>query len=305
MGTGYNRDVSQWSKGDYTLSNNSEDDLAIIASQISYRPDDFGDDQLSADFLSVGPTGLVYQAGVVEQNTDRDVFRFMASSGPLDIVVSPYRDRVSSTWGGNLDVVLELYDEAGVLIATNNPILETLAGLSVVVSSGVYDLHIKATDVGDPLQKPSPNGYVQYGSLGQYTITGSIVINTDWDGDGLPNEWELVYFNDPTNAMAGFDSDGDGQNNLSERISGFDPTNSSSVFSITGYTAPASNGEPFIITWTPIIGRMYDVGWSDNLQNATYSNLVEGLIHPRGSYTDSVERAGYSHFYRVDVRLDQ
>ena len=305
MGTGYNRNVSQWSKGDYRMSNNSEDDLAIIAARIAYRPDDVGNDQVSAHDLSVGPTGLVYQAGVVEQNTDEDVFRFTASSGTLDIAVSPYRDSVSPTWGGNLDVVLELYDATGVLLATHNPALETTASLTTSVSNGMYYLHIKSTGVGNPLKAPSPTGYVQYGSIGQYAITGSIVINTDWDGDDLPNEWESAYFDDPTNAIADFDADFDGQDNLSEFIAGFDPTNSGSVFKIAGYAPPFSNGTPFVITWTPMIGRIYNVGWTDNLQNAAISNLVEGLVHPQGSYTDSVERAGSSHFYRVDVRLDQ
>lgn len=305
MGASYNRDVSQWSKGDYTLSNNSEDDLAIISSQISYRPDDFGDDQLSADVLSVGPTGRVYQAGVVEHNTDIDVFRFTTSSGLLDIIVSPYRDSVSTTWGGNLDVVLELYDEAGVLMAADNPTLETMASLSAVVTNGVYYLHVKATGVGSPLQKPFPNGYVQYGSLGQYTITGSIAMNLDWDGDGLPNDWEADYFGDMTNAISSADSDGDGQDNLAEYISGFDPTNEMSVFKIEDIPMPVTNGAPFIITWNPIAGRIYNVGWSDNLSNAAFSNLVEGLSHPQNSYTDMVERIGPVHFYRVDVRLDQ
>src|SRR5262245_32615261 len=42
MGTGYNRNVSQWSKGEYYLANNTQDDLATIAGKISYRADDHG-----------------------------------------------------------------------------------------------------------------------------------------------------------------------------------------------------------------------------------------------------------------------
>jgi hypothetical protein len=40
MGTGYGRNVSQWSKGEYYLANNTQDDLATIAGKISYRSDD-------------------------------------------------------------------------------------------------------------------------------------------------------------------------------------------------------------------------------------------------------------------------
>ncbi|HSH14745.1 MAG TPA: M12 family metallo-peptidase, partial [Verrucomicrobiae bacterium] len=42
MGTGYNRNVSQWSKGEYYQANNTQDDLATIAGKLSYRTDDHG-----------------------------------------------------------------------------------------------------------------------------------------------------------------------------------------------------------------------------------------------------------------------
>jgi hypothetical protein len=305
MGAGYDRDMTQWSKGDYRMSNNPEDDLAILASQLGYRPDDFGNDAASAGLLPVGPTGAVVQVGVVEQASDEDVFKFTASSGAVEIVVSPYRDTASTTWGGDLDVVLELYDAHGALMATDNPTLEGTASLSTAVSNGVYYLHIKSTGVGNPLQAPTPTGYVQYGSLGQYTIAGRITVNQDLDDDGLPNEWEAAYFGNPTNAVASQDSDGDGQDNLSERIAGFDPTNASSVFMVSGFSAPQSNGAPFVISWEPVVGRLYSVGWSPRLQDIPFSNLVEDLVHPQGSYTDSVERAGSAHLYRIEVRLTE
>lgn len=305
MGTGYDRNVSQWSKGDYSSANNTEDDLALIAVRLAYRPDDAGNDFVSPPPLSLGFTGTVEQTGVIETTTDEDVFSFTASAGPIDIVVSPYRDSSSTTWGGNLDIVLELYDGTGALMATNNPVLETTAGLSTVVSNGTYYLKIRSTGVGNPLAKPSPTGYVRYGSIGQYFITGNIVINNDWDGDGLPNEWEMVFFGDPTNAVAGLDSDNDGADNLSEFIAGFDPTNAASVFMISGHPIPPSNSSFYVITWSPVEGRQYDVGWVDDLQNTSYSNLVEDVAPPQSSYTDSVDRAGFTSFYRVDVRLSE
>jgi len=302
MGTGYNRNVSQWSKGDYTSANNFEDDLAIISARLDYRSDDFADDRFTAGFLSLGPTGSVHQVGVVERNTDVDVFCFAALAGPLQIEVSPYRDQTGSTWGGNLDVVLELYDANGVLIATNNPVLETRAELSESIGGGVYYLHIRSTGVGDPLNKPSPNGYVQYGSLGQYAITGSISIDPDLDGDGLPNTWEFDFFGGLTNAAAAVDVDNDGFDNLSEFISGHDPTNALSFFAITNFSATASNGPPFILSWQSVSGRVYGVNWSTQLTN-TFTNISGDLLYPSGSYTDSVDRLEPQHFYRIDVRL--
>jgi hypothetical protein len=305
MGAGYDRDSTQWSKGDYRLSNNTEDDLSILATQLSYRPDDFGDDHISADSLAVGPTGSVYQTGVVETYSDTDVFRFVAESGTVDITVSPYRDSASTTWGGNLDVVLELYDDTETLLATNNPTLETTASLTAVVSNGVYYLHIKSTGVGDPFKAPSPTGYVSYGSIGQYAITGSFVINIDLDSDGLPNDWEIEYFGGMTNAVATVDSDGDGADNLTEYISGHHPINSTSVFAITSYTLPTTGDVPFIVEWDPVAGRVYSVGWSDDLIFTPFTNISGDLSYPAGSYTDAIPRIGPKSFYQVDVRLEE
>jgi hypothetical protein len=295
--------VSQWSKGDYRMSNNSQDDLAIISLRLGYRPDDFGDDSLTAHPLALDPVGAVDQHGVIEQTFDADVFYFSAVSGLVDIAVSPYRDSSSTTWGGDLDVVLELYDATDALIATNNPEMETTAGLTTMVGSGDYYLHIYSTGVGDPFSAPAPSGYVRYGSLGQYAITGSISINPDLDGDGLPNAWELVFFGGLTNAVVTADDDGDGSDNWSEYVSGYDPTNALSFFAITNFSAMTSNGPPFIISWESVSGRVYGVNWSDQLTN-TFTNISGDLPYPAGSYTDMVERIEPQQFYRIEVRLD-
>ncbi|WP_169314586.1 zinc-dependent metalloprotease family protein [Thiothrix nivea] len=42
MGTGYNRNVSQWSKGEYADANQQQDDVAIIASKVNLQTDDHG-----------------------------------------------------------------------------------------------------------------------------------------------------------------------------------------------------------------------------------------------------------------------
>src|SRR5262249_26837211 len=67
MGAGYGRNVTQWSKGDYYLANNTQDDLATIAAKISYRSDDRGDGPAQ-------PTPLVMTGGtnVVSTTPDND-----------------------------------------------------------------------------------------------------------------------------------------------------------------------------------------------------------------------------------------
>jgi hypothetical protein len=184
MGTGYSRNVSQWCKGEYYLANNTEDDLAIIAGKISYRTDDHGNTRAAATALVLtGGTNVVSTTpetdptntnsankGVLERNTDMDVFSFVTGSGQMSLTVNPWI-MPSGTRGGNLDVLLELYDEAGALILTNNVSTRTYASIETSLPEGLYFLQVRNTGVGDPLSS-TPTGYTSYASIGQYFISG-------------------------------------------------------------------------------------------------------------------------------------
>jgi len=186
MGTGYNRNVSQWCKGDYYLANNTEDDLAIISSKISYRADDHGNTRATATALVFsGETNVVSTTpetdpvnanpankGVLQQSSDVDVFSFVTGPGPINLNVNPWI-MPSGTRGGNLDVLLELYDGTGALVLTNNSANKTTASLQTSLPEGVYFLHVRNTGVGTPFSS-SPNGYTDYGSIGQYFLSGYV-----------------------------------------------------------------------------------------------------------------------------------
>jgi hypothetical protein len=186
MGTGYGRNVSQWSKGDYYLANNTQDDLATIASYLSYRPDDHGDTEATATALVItGGTNIVStrpdtdpsnlnpdNKGILEQTADVDVFSFITGNGPVSIEADPWI-MPSGTRGGNLDVLLELHDSYGTLLLTNNPASQTLALIQTNLPIGRYYLHVRNTGAGSPLTA-NPTGYTAYGSIGQYFINGYV-----------------------------------------------------------------------------------------------------------------------------------
>lgn len=123
------------------------------------------------------------------------------------------------------------------------------------------------------------------------------VIDNDLDNDGLPNDWEAAYFGNITNALASGHGDSDDQDNLSEYISGTDPTNPASFFSATGETA--SSG--FIVSWNAVSNREYAVRYTGTLTNGFYS-LVDGILYPQNSYTDTAHQAESAGFYQVDVQ---
>ena len=179
LGVGYYQNLTQWSKGEYSGANNTQDDLAIITSQngFGYRVDDYGNTNAQAGSLSVSGTS-VSGSGIIERNTDVDVFTFTTGAGTITFDVDAvYR-------GANLDILLELYDVNGNLVVSANPSTQLGASFSVNVSAGVYYLHIDGVGKGDPLA----GGYTDYGSLGGYRISGTIVAG----GESLPTYYSVA-----------------------------------------------------------------------------------------------------------------
>jgi hypothetical protein len=187
MGTGYNRNVSQWSKGEYYQANNTQDDLATIAGKISYRTDEHGNTAGTATALVLtGGTNIVSTTpendpansnpankGVLDRNTDLDVFSFVTGTGPVSLSVNPWITPSAFTRGGNLDVRLELYNEGGTLLLTNNPASQTTALVQTNLGEGRYYLHVRNSGAGDPFSS-TPTGYTLYGSIGQYFLNGYV-----------------------------------------------------------------------------------------------------------------------------------
>jgi hypothetical protein len=53
MGTGYNRNVSQWSKGEYFGATQLQDDLSVISARVPYRSDDHANTAATATPLTI------------------------------------------------------------------------------------------------------------------------------------------------------------------------------------------------------------------------------------------------------------
>ena len=178
MGTGYNRNVSQWTKGEYYDANNTEDDCGIIAGFLTYKPDDHADSIWDASPLAVEEGTTINAShpmnrGVIQRAADADVFVFDTGAGTITLTIDPWISP-ANTRGGNLDIQARLYDSGGTVIAEDNPAEDTSAMISKPVSEGTYYLTITGSGAGDPLNSP-PTGYTEYGSIGQFFISGTIV----------------------------------------------------------------------------------------------------------------------------------
>lgn len=184
MGFSYLKTVTQWSKGDYYLANNTQDDLAIIAGKLTYRVDDRGGTTAGAAFLQMtAGTNIAATTpetdpanvnpankGVIASAADVDMWALVTGDGPVRIDVKPWISP-SGARGGNLDVRLRLLDGAGTPVAEADPPLETVATIAADLTNGVYYLEVRGTGTGAPLANP-PSGYTAYASIGQYFISG-------------------------------------------------------------------------------------------------------------------------------------
>lgn len=165
MGIGYYKNLTQWSKGEYRYANNFEDDLAIMQSLgLEAQTDDHGDTRETATFLPAGSTFAV--TGVIGLAADVDVFSFDAAAGPVSLAVT------SASIGGNLDVLLQLFQSNGALVATNNSTTNLAAALDLNLPAGRYYVSVQGTGKGTPL---ASTGYSSYGSMGRYILRGNLV----------------------------------------------------------------------------------------------------------------------------------
>jgi hypothetical protein len=171
MGVSYYKNLTQWAKGEFPGATNTEDAYAVMAKQgLNPRADDHGNTRDKADPLARSEAnGLANLSGygVIETPLDVDVFSFVAGAGDVSLKVG------AAAYSGNLDVTLELQDASGKSLATGNPADQLGATISTKLSAaGTYYLLIKGTGKGDPKN----GGYSNYGSIGQYNISGTAAL---------------------------------------------------------------------------------------------------------------------------------
>jgi hypothetical protein len=99
----------------------------------------------------------------------------------------------------------------------------------------------------------------------------------DSDGDGLPDWWEKLYFNDPRVANPLADPDGDGVSNYDEYLAGSNPLDAHSTFKITGFaTALQTNGTAITIRWASFEGGKYSI-WAATAVKGPYSVVAANI----------------------------
>lgn len=171
MGASYNKNVTQWSKGEYTGATQQQDDVNIIGTQngFTWRADEAGRTPTNASPLKVEiETGVVMASknyGVITIANDVDAYAFTTGAGSITFTVKPAANFP------NLDVSLSIIDASGNILATANPSNMSSATITTTLVPGTFYLLVDGMGTGNPL-----TGFSDYASLGEYTIEGKIII---------------------------------------------------------------------------------------------------------------------------------
>ncbi|MFM2170915.1 MAG: hypothetical protein RI957_1144 [Verrucomicrobiota bacterium] len=164
MGVGYYKLLVQWSRGEYLSANNTENDLNRITTLngFGYRADAVSNTITGATPLA-NTSGSFSASGILETTGDLDVFSFTTNGGACSF--SALGDSLSQ----NVDASIEILDASGAVIASANPDTLTDASVSATLAAGTYYLRVSGSGRGDVLA----DGYSNYASIGQYTISGT------------------------------------------------------------------------------------------------------------------------------------
>ena len=167
MGVGYYRSLVQWSKGEYVLANNTEDDLVLIGRSAN----NFGliqNDQPNG-VKSLSLVGNTFQTDGLIRNADSvDIYKFTTSGGQFTATAQPSAPET------DLDVKLELSDEAGTTLQLSDLPTALSAVINKSLTAGSYQLTVRSTGTGNKPSGGYSTGYSPYASIGRYVLSGSL-----------------------------------------------------------------------------------------------------------------------------------
>jgi hypothetical protein len=165
MGVGYYKDIVQWSKGEYTDANNTQDDIAVIGTYLPITTDDHGGTMAAATVVT-GNT--ITGGGLINGATDIDMFKINAGRGKL--VITPKVALISP----NLRLQVKLLKSDGTVLNTYDAV-GTAGKMApdpityTITEDGAYYIQLDGIANGTG----ATDGYTDYSSIGIYGLTAT------------------------------------------------------------------------------------------------------------------------------------
>ena len=198
----------------------------------------------------------------------------------------------------------------GTVVNTPDPaqIYQYLDGTSMAtphVSGAVAfaAMNFPSETVTQRIQRVLANVDVISGLKGRVHTGGRLNLQrmVDTDTNGLPDWWELQYFNHLTGTDPNADADHDGMSNLAEWLAGTNPTNAASCLRLTLLLPANTNG--VVLRWPSVAGKVYRLERATNLLTG-FNTIVRTNIAataPTNTETDTAILPSNARFYRVGV----
>jgi hypothetical protein len=167
MGVGYYQNLTLWHNGPNPIgctSYQNELDVITTVNGFSYRNDDHSAAFNQATHANFN-NNVFNVSGVVERNTDMDMFRFtQPSPGRFQLSAIPYNVGTGNS-GSDLDLQVTLYNSSQVALNVYNPGTLLSSIIDTTLNSGTY--YLKVEGKGNVY---APN----YASLGSYSMQGML-----------------------------------------------------------------------------------------------------------------------------------
>ncbi len=177
----------------------------------------------------------------------------------------------------------------GFLAGEPVPISPTNTGAFV---SGVWSGTVTVLEAASNMVLRADDGLGHTGSTPPFNVLASAV--DDLDADGIPNDWETLYYGGSTNANSSAICSNGINTVLQAYIAGLNPTNATSRLMLNPLPDNA-------LYWSAISGRVYSIWWTTNLLE-NFQPLETNLPWTQGSYTNS--NPSPCDYYKIKVELE-
>ena len=199
-----------------------------------------------------------------------------------------------------LKVSVVLFSAITVLIANID------SGGGLIVSQGIKSYGT----IGIPFT-PAPTAnedYQNFAPFIQVTFIYNSDMSNDSDGDGIPDQWEIMYGLDENLPGDSIDSDGDGMADLFEYLSGHSPIDPNDVFTVIGEISESGD---YSLAYDSVLNRTYTIKVSSNIESGIWhtwrSEVGDDAQHvlvfnPEDVSISNLDRNSEKYFFKIEIQ---